>query len=79
MIIGTTELMFTIALWSIATIAYFLNAPFKLTAIAFAVCMTVSAIITPADMFSCILVGATLFVAYMVGLRIGSIRACSPA
>ena len=79
MILGTTELIFTISLWGIATIAYFLNARFKLTAIAFAVCMTVSAIITPADMFSCLLVGATLFVAYMVGLRIGSIRACSPA
>lgn len=79
MILGTTELLFTISLWGIATLAYFLSARFKLTAIAFAACMTVSAIITPADMFSCLLVGATLFVAYMVGLRMGSIRGCSPA
>ena len=79
MILGTTELLFTISLWGIATIGYFLSARFKMTAIAFAACMTVSAIITPADMFSCLLVGTTLFVSYMVGLRIGSTRACSSA
>ena len=77
--IGTVELLFVICLWGIVTTVYFLSARFRMTAIAFAVCMTVSAVITPADMFSCLLVGGILFVTYLTGLRIGRIPTSSPA
>ena len=77
--IGTIELFFIACLWAIVTIAFFLNARFKRTAIAFAVCMTVSTVITPADIFSCLLVGSILFVTYLTGLRIGRIPTSSAA
>ena len=77
--IGIVELFFIVCLWAIVTIAFYLSARFKKTAIAFAVCMTVSAVITPADIFSCLLVGAILFVTYLTGLRIGRIPTSSPA
>ena len=77
--IGTLELLFVACLWGIVTIAYFSRARFKVAAIAFAVCMTVSAAITPADIFSCLLVGAILYVTYLTGLRIGRIPTSSPA
>jgi len=77
--IGTIELLFVACLWGIVTIAYFLRARFRMTAIALAVCMTVSAVITPTDIFSCLLVGAILFVTYLTGLRIGRIPTSAPA
>ena len=78
--IGTIELLFVACLWGIVMIAYFLRARFsRVTAIAIAVCMTVSAVITPPDLFSCLLVGAILFVTYLTGLRIGRIPTSVPA
>ena len=76
---GIVELFFIVCLWAIVTIAFFLSAKFKRNAIALAVCMTVSAVITPADIFSCLLVGSILFMTYLTGLRIGRIPTSSPA
>ena len=77
--IGTIELLFVACLWGIVMITHFLRARFRVTAIAFAFCMTVSAVITPPDLFSCLLVGAILFVTYLTGLRIGRIPTSVPA
>ena len=72
--IGATELLFVACLWGIVTIAYFLRARFSVTAIAFAVCMTVASVATPADLASCLFIGILLFTAYQIGGRFGSPR-----
>ncbi|MEX0937080.1 MAG: hypothetical protein WDZ59_04410 [Pirellulales bacterium] len=72
--IGAVEVAFVALFWIAAALTTISRFAVSRLIVALAVCITVSAIVTPADPRSCLVLGLMLFAAYFAGTQFGGVR-----
>jgi Sec-independent protein secretion pathway component TatC len=72
--IGPVEIAFVALFWIVAALVTFGRFAVSRLCVALAICTTVSAVVTPADPMSCVVLGLMLFAAYFAGAHFGGVR-----
>jgi Sec-independent protein secretion pathway component TatC len=73
--IGPVEIAFVALFWMVAGLTTASRFVVSRLLVALAICMTVSAVVTPSDPMSCLVLGLMLFAAYFAGTQFGGVRA----